>query len=271
MMVLVFDLGGTNTRIALSDNGQLGDVTRIPTDRTVAGFAKFLGSLQEVAAGHKIRAIAGGMPGQLRGEAGEMVVATNLPEWMGIPVIGRIKELIDAPVFVANDVEMCGLGEARSGAGMQTGVMAYYTISTGVNAVRIVDGAVDTTISRYELGKQIVDHVGGAPQELEPLISGASLEKRLNKKPRDVRDPAVWAQEERYVAAGLYNTMLYWNPDRIVMGGSMMRDIKVDHVATELAKMTNVFGAWPELVLASLGDEGGLRGCVARLDQLGYR
>lgn len=270
-MVLVFDLGGTNIRMALSENGEIGEITHLATDRSTGGFAKFLGSLQELAKGHNISAIAGGMPGQLQGEDGNFQVATNLPEWRGLPVLKMIKELFDVPVYITNDVEMCGLGEAQYGAGIRDGVMAYYTVSTGVNGVRLVDGAVDPTIRHYELGKQIVDHEGGKPQELEPLISGAALEREMHQKPKSIEDAKVWDREERYLAAALYNTALYWNPQRIVLGGSMMRDIRIKDVAAEMVKLPNVFEAWPELVAASLGDEAGVRGCVARLEALGYR
>ncbi len=270
-MVLVFDLGGTNTRIALADNGEIGEVTRMPTDKSAAGFGKFLGLLEEVAKGQKISAVAGGMPGQLEGEDGLFMVATNLPEWRGLPVLKQVKDLFGVPVVISNDVEMCGLGEAQYGAGLREGVMAYYTVSTGVNGVRLIDGKIDSTISQYELGKQIVDHDKRSPQELEPLISGAALERREHKKPHDIDDPAIWAQEERYLAAALYNTALYWNPEQIVLGGSMMRDIDIAEVAREMAKLPQVAEAWPKLVAAKLGDEAGIRGAVARLDALGYR
>ncbi|GAC1372222.1 MAG: ROK family protein [Candidatus Saccharimonadales bacterium] len=270
-MILVFDLGGTNTRMALADKGEIGEVIHVPTDRSAAGFAKFMGALQELAADNKISAVAGGMPGQLHGEDGEFLVATNLPEWKGLPVLKLLKELFGVPVFVANDVEMCGLGEAQFGAGLSEGVMAYYTVSTGVNGVRLVDGRIDPTIARYELGKQIVDHEKGVPQELETLISGAALERRLAAKPATIEDDRVWAAEEKYLASGLYNTALYWNPARIVLGGSMMRDVKISHVAAEMPKLPNVFDSWPELVAAKLGDEAGIRGCVAWLEIKGYR
>lgn len=270
-MVLVFDLGGTNIRLALSENGEIGEITHLPTDKSAGGFAKFLGSLQELAQGHNISAIAGGMPGQLEGEDGAFMVATNLPEWRGLPVLKMIKDLFDVPVFIANDVEMCGLGEAQYGAGLREGVMAYYTISTGVNGVRLVDGEVDPTIRHFELGKQIIDHENGKPQELEPLISGAALERDLHQKPKTIHDAKIWDREEKYLAAALYNSALHWNPERIVLGGSMMRDISIRDVAEELAKLPEVFEKWPQLVEAKLGDEAGVRGSVARLNALGYR
>lgn len=269
-MVLVFDLGGTNTRIAVAKGGRLGEVIHVPTDETAAGFARFLGALQEVAGENKIEAVAGGCSLQLKGEEGEVAVATNLPDWLGVRFRKGIEELFGCPVYVANDVEMAGLGEAHFGAGITEGVMVYYTVSTGVNAARIVDGAVDRTINRYELGYQIIDHAAGKPQSLESLVGGAALEKRLGKAPREVRDKAVWRGLERYLAAGLYNTMLYWSPATVVLGGSMMRDLEVDRVADELATMPMVHEAWPLLKLAECGDEAGIRGAMVWLSQQGH-
>ena len=270
-MILIFDLGGSKMRVALAENGVLGEILRVPTDRSVAGFGKFLVALQEVTKGHKIEAVAGGFPGQLQGEDGELVVATNLPHWRGQLLRRELKQLFDCPVYITNDVELCGLGEAKFGAGSTKGVMAYYTVSTGVNAVRLMDGEVDHTVSRYELGKQIVSNVDGEPQALEPLIGGAELEKRTGKVPHDIHDQNVWRELERSLAIGIYNTALYWNPELVVIGGSMMRDIKVAGVAEALHKMPNVFERWPRLELAQLGDEGGIRGAMVWLGQFGYK
>ncbi len=270
-MVLVFDLGGTNMRLALVENGVLGKVTRIPTDRTAAGFGRFLGVMEELAKGKHIKAVAGGFPGQLSGDEGEVVLATNLPDWLGVHLKGRIKDIFDCPVYIANDVVLCALGEANAGAGVTSGVMVYYTVSTGVNAARIVDGKIDLTVSRYELGKQIVDIPGGKPVSLESLAGGASLQKRLGKAPHEVKDKSVWAAMEKHLAVGLYNTILYWNPAVVVYGGKMMTDLKVTNIAAELVKMPLVTAAWPEVRAAKLSDEGGLRGALAWLGQLGYK
>jgi glucokinase len=269
-MVLGFDLGGTQTRIALAEDGVLGEVIAVPTDRMVGGYARFLGTLQEVAAGHKITAVGGGCPLQLRGEDGEVVVATNMPEWLGLRFRAGIAELFDCPVYTNNDMALCGLGEAHLGAGTTKGVMTYYTVSTGVNAARFVDGVLDATISRYELGYQIIDHVGGKAQSIESLIGGASAEKKFGKPPREVKDKAFWTGLERYLAAGLYNTMLYWDPQVIVVGGSMMKDIDLERVNTELTSMPKVHDNWPVLRYAERG-EVGVYGAVVWLGQVGHK
>ncbi len=268
---LVFDVGGTHTRVALARDGVLGKVVYIPTDNSTAGFARFLGVLQEVAGDNRIKAVAGGFAGQLQGEDGEIVIATNLPQWLGLPMTREITALFDCSVTIANDVAMGGLGEATSGAGSIDGTMAYWTVSTGVNAVRLVNGVVDTTISRFELGKQLVDMKASTPKSLESVIGGAALEKRLGRPPHEIHERAVWAEVERYLAAGIYNMMLYWNPEVVVLGGRMMSDIRLSEVVKELEMLPRVMEHWPELRLATLGDEAGLRGAVTQLGKQSHK
>jgi predicted NBD/HSP70 family sugar kinase len=270
-VVLVFDVGGTNTRLALAESGALKDVVRVPTDRGVDGLAKFVRAIKDVVGDGQLTAVAGGLPVQLAGEDGEVVLASYLPGWLGKTVVAQLRDELGCPVYVANDTALCGLGECTAGAGTRAGVMAYYTVSTGVNGVRLVDGKVDSTVGRYELGKQIVGYSGQERRSLESLVGGAALEKRLGKAPHDVRQPEVWRELERYLAAGLYNTALYWNPSVIVLGGPMMRDIELERVADELKQFPAVLAEWPQLVAAALHDEAGLYGALAWLEQLGAR
>jgi predicted NBD/HSP70 family sugar kinase len=257
--------------LALAENGVLGEVVRQQTDPSAAGFAKFLGVVQEMTQDRRISAVAGSFPLQLRGDGGEVVVATNLPLWLGLKVRLLLEQIFDCPVIIGNDMAMCGLGEANYGAGITEGVMAYYTVSTGVNAARIVDGEVDPTISRFELGYQVVNQVGGKRKSLEDMIGGRSIAERFGKKPPDIHDEAVWRELESSLAVGVYNTMLFWNPEVIVFGGSMMRDLKLDRVAAELAQMPQIMERLPRLEYAKLGDDVGLRGAMAKLEMIGYK
>jgi predicted NBD/HSP70 family sugar kinase len=261
-MKLIFDLGGTNIRIALVEDGEMKSIVRMQTDTSADGFEAFIKALQHEAADLDIDRVVGCVPGQIDSGQGKLVVATNLVHWLGKPIRGRLSEVFSCPVDVRNDIEMCGLGEAHAATKL-TGTVVYYTVSTGVNAVRIIAGAVDTTIARYELGKQII---AGSPEEyqaLEPLISGAALEDRMGLLPADIEDPAVWRQLEHYLAGAIYNTMLYWNPEAIIIGGSMMRDIEIDRVSELLTHFPKIYDQLPHLMPAQLGDEAGLRGALA--------
>jgi predicted NBD/HSP70 family sugar kinase len=267
-MVLVFDIGATHIRVALVPDGELGDVIRMDTDHSAAGFAKAMGLVEEVTQGHTITAVAGGMAGQLEGEDGRLTMTPNLPLWQGVAVRREFRRLFECPIYILNDVVMGGLGECHYGAGRRTGVMAYFTVSTGVNAARIVDGRIDSTIARYEIGQHLIEEANGRARTLESLVGGAALEKRTGRKPRDIENERTWKAEERHLALGLYNVILDWTPEVVVLGGSMMRDINLRHLAHELNELPNALSRWPQLKRARLGDTAGLLGALEYLEQM---
>lgn len=272
MTDLVFDVGGTQTRIALVEDGVMGEIHHIQTDDSVAGFAKMLAEMQDIVDGRKLHAVAGGLAGHLEGQEGKLILAQNLPNWIGTKVLKRMEDIFRCPVYIENDVVMGGLGEAHYGVGVKEGVMAYFTVSTGVNGVRLVDGKIDSTISRYQLGRQIIAGVDGTPHTLEFMTGGASFERRRGRPPREVRDKSVWAVEARNLAFGMYNTILFWSPEVIVFNGSMMRDIDLRLVQRELDNLGLVMPRWPRLEYSRLGDKAGMHGSLVTLGQkLGHR
>jgi predicted NBD/HSP70 family sugar kinase len=267
MKFLTFDVGATKTRVALAGADGLGEVEITPTDHTPNGFARFLGQLQEQSEGQRISAVIGGMAGELEGPEGELVVSPNLPEWLGIPVLHRLQALFDCPIEVDNDTVLCGLGEAHNGSGITDGVMAYFTVSTGVNAVRLVDGMVDSSIMQFEIGAEVLAEKDGHSVTLEELAGGAALARRTGLAPSQIKDPAIWAVEAHELARGVYDTLIHWTPEIVVFGGSMMRDISLKRVAEELKSLPRVMEI-PDLRSAKLGDEAGLQGALVRFRQL---
>jgi glucokinase len=258
-MILVFDMGATHTRLALADS-QIGQVVYLDTDRSAAGLDSLVEAMHDLAQGQKLQAVVGGMPGELEGELGKLTLAPNLPEWLGVPVKARMRTEFNCPVYIHNDLVVCGIGEAHDGAGTNAGVMVYYTVSTGVNAVRLVGGRVDGSIKRYEIGFEIIGQAAGRVKSLETLVGGAAMQKRTGKLPADLRSDGIWRRAERDLAHGLYNTLLHWTPDVVVIGGSMMRDIRIEGVRVELEKLPKVLTKLPELREAALGDLSGVYG-----------
>lgn len=263
-MILLFDVGATRTRIGLSENGKdLNVIHRFATDTSARGLNTLLKNLQHLAQGKTITAVCGGLPGQIDHKTGILTRVTNMTHWNNQPVRAAIKHVFDANLYLANDVTMGGLGEAHAGAGVARGVMAYFTVSTGVNAVRIVDGTVDHTIPVYDIGRQLLSDGDGKLTSLEELVGGASFELKRGQDPAGVRDGRTWRAEELYLARGVYNTILHWAPGLVVFGGSMMRDIDLTTVKQHLNELSVHTGGPPELAYAKLGDEAGLYGALA--------
>jgi len=182
----------------------------------------------------------------------------------------------DVPVLIENDTALAGLGEAMFGAGRGVEIVAYHTISTGVGGVKIESGAVDAASVGFEPGHQVLDidrTILGMDitPTLENLVSGTALEQRFGMKARDIpQSDTVWDELAEYLAQGLHNTILYWSPDVIVLGGAMI--LGNPAIPLEAIRRYTVASMVPEMptpfiTKGELGDEAGLYGGLVILEQ----
>jgi fructokinase len=177
-------------------------------------------------------------------------------------------------VFLENDAAAAGLGEAVYGAGKGLEIIAYHTVSTGVGGVKIEDCEIDHASVGFEPGKQIIDvdrTVLGLEIEptLENLVSGTAVEMRFGVKPYEIpQSDVLWDELAEYLAQGLRNTIVYWSPDAIVLGGSMITGdpkIEIDAIRKYTVELVQSFEVSPLITMAKLGDEAGLYGGMAIL------
>ncbi|MBI4086625.1 ROK family protein [Candidatus Kaiserbacteria bacterium] len=283
-MYALFDIGGTKTRVAVSDDLQgFGEPIKFDTPQAYGdGLAAVADAITKLAGGKHLDACAGGIRGPLLPDHSGIAGDDILIDWVGKSLARDLEKLTNAPVQIENDAALAGLGEAHFGAGKGYRIVAYHTVSTGVGGARIVDGKIDAASSGFEPGHQTIDiDKTVCPTcesgELEDLISGTALEKRTGKKPKETsqNDP-VWDELAHYLAHGLKNTIAYWSPDVIVLGGSMILGdprIKLEdverHLTDLLAGLVSPPSAdrrvGPPIKDALLADVGGLYGAMALL------
>ena len=275
-MFLLFDIGGTKTRLAVSRGGKNFDEPKIvatPRDFN-AGILLFEKIISELSGGEKIEAAAGGIAGPLDRGKTKLINSPNLSGWIDKPLKETLQKIIKAPLYLENDAAVVGLGEAVNGAGKGEEIVAYITVSTGIGGARIVDGKIDRNIFGFEPGHQIIDPTGtlcpmcGLAGHLEGHVSGVALETRYHKKPYEIDDPDVWEAEAKWLAYGLNNTIVHWSPSVVVLGGSMMTKspgISIERVRYYLEHTLSIFSELPRLAKAELGDVGGLYGALQLL------
>lgn len=277
MSYLLFDIGGTRTRVAISDDLRtLRDVQSFNTPKkAIDGIDKIVEIAKKQIKGD-VKAIAGGIRGQLNDDNTELAVDTKLTGWVEEPLVTVLEKKLKTKVFLENDAAIAGLGEAHFGAGKGAEIVVYHTVSTGVGGAKIEDGEIDDARTGFEPGHQIldIDHtILGEDIEptLENLVSGNAIEARMGIKPYEIsQDDTLWDQLAFYLAHGLRNSILYWSPDVIVLGGSMilgdpriLLDDIIKHTNEVMGEVTEV----PLIVDSVLGDEVGLYGAMALLDQ----
>lgn len=262
---IAIDIGGTKMRVAAATETGVEEVRRIPTPKQAKDAVPALLSLiREVAGERTIRAIAGGMPGVIF-DGAIIWEPKHLVGWQDLRLADELAAAFSVPVRFMNDVAVVGLGEAREGAGEGSHICAYITVSTGVNGARFVDGVVDPTTYGFEIGCQLVNG-----QPIESLISGLAISQKFGIEPKELESLDERNKLADILAIGLYNAVLYWSPDTIVVGGSMivgMNPIPLARAEEELRKFVVMFPA-PAVKMAALGDEGGIRGAAILARQI---
>ncbi len=255
-MYLLFDIGGTKTRIATSDGKTINQPTIFPTLKkySLKNFRQFMDQ--------KIQAIAGGIAGPLNQDKTGLADSLQLPDWINQPLKEDLQKILNVPVYLENDAALAGLGEATHGAGRGYAVVAYLTISTGVGGVKIVDSKIDKNVHGFEPGQMMIED-----GKLADLISGMSLEKKYGIKPEDIKDEAIWDKTAQYLAQGLNNIIVDWSPEIIILGGGVANSIPVDKIKLHLKKIIKIFPNIPPIVKSELGDSAGLYGALEYLKQ----
>lgn len=287
-MYILFDVGGTKTRLAASDDLQTlrGEpVVFKSSEDFESDIEQFIAHAKELAGSEEIQGVGGGIAGVLNNERTSLVRSPNKKTWIGKPITQKLSDGLGTDVVLENDTAVVGLGEAHFGAGRGHDLMVYMTISTGVGGTKIEHGKVDDRHWGFEPGHQVINpHCRVCSDciaykealdeciDLEGLVSGTALSKRTGKKPYEVEDEAIWHQLSAWVALGLNNTIVHWSPDAVVLGGSMMAGklgpvIGVDDIKEHLKQVLHIFPEIPQLKLAELDDYGGLYGAMALLKE----
>lgn len=276
-MYFLFDIGGTNTRVALSDGKKVAKAKSFPTPQSFdEGLQALVGSANELSGGKAFTAAAGGIAGPLDAGRQMLVNSTNLPEWVGKPLVSALKKKLQAPIFLENDTALVGQGEAAFGAGQGSAIMAYLTVSTGLGGARYVDGLLDKSSLGFEPGHQLIP----VPEEylalyqpcascdtmdLEALVSGGGLLRSFGMRAEDINDERIWENCAFFLASGLHNVIVYWSPDTIVLGGPLIKSGKISlaRVRENLRRTMKIFPKLPAILTAKFDGDGGLYGALS--------
>ncbi len=271
-MNIIFDIGGTNMRVAAGDKKGALKPAVLPTPQDFnRAIKQFAGMAKKITKGKRINFCVGGVPGPLNGQKTEASNAPNLPRWNNKPFAKAIAKALKCRVILENDASLAGLGEAIFGAGRNKKIVAYLIVGTGVGGARIVKGKIDENIYGFEPGHQIVAENKGKPRTLESLIGGKSLKKRYGKIATEITSRVVWEKELKYLAFGVNNLIVHWSPNVVVLGGVLIKktkQLKVSEIFAEIKKINKIFPKLPEIKKSQLGDSAGLYGALAILKKL---
>ena len=159
------------------------------------------------------------------------ITTTPKPGWAHTDVAQEIRRRLSVPVAFDTDVNAAALGEHRWGAAQDVDTFCYITVGTGIGGGAMVGGKLVHGLIHPEFGHLRIPHdfdadpfPGSCPYHgdcWEGLASGTALEARWGAPAAEIRDPAAWALEARYLALGLVAVISVLSPQRIIIGGGV--------------------------------------------------
>jgi fructokinase len=245
------EAGGTKWVCAAGE-----DVVTFPTtspDETLARSIDFF-------AGRGLDALGVGCFGPVDLARGA-IAATPKPGWSNVEIVAPLRAALGVPVAFDTDVNAAALAEHRHA---DVDDLLYVTVGTGIGGGAVVGGRLVHGLAHPELGHMRIprapgdDFPGACPFHgdcLEGLASGTALEARATDE-----------FEARYLALGLVNALVVLSPQRIVLGGGVMKTPGLlERVRVEVERLVAGYVAVPEIVAPALGDRSGVVGatCLA--------
>lgn len=268
-MFLSVDIGGTNTRIALSKDGKKIELKdRYPTPQKYDdGINILVGKIEELTAGKIPGTIVIGVPGIIDKTRGKITRTPNLADWTGHALGLELEHILKCNVILENDSCLAALAEANYKPHKKYKILAYVTLSTGIGGARIVNGLIDYHATSFEPGHQILDPQGrfwpSCKQHgcFESVGSGRAFEMTYGVKPENCEDFRIWEEHARVVSQGLVNVISIWSPEILILGGSLTKAGHkfLDPLIHLTANDLKIFPS-PKIAVSKLGDDNVLLG-----------
>jgi fructokinase len=203
------------------------------------------------------------------------ITSTPKLAWRNFDLAGAIRERLHVKVAFDTDVNAAALGEFRWGAAQGLQTFLYLTVGTGVGGGGMLEGRLLHGRRHPEMGHIRIPHdrerdpfPGNCPYHgdcLEGLAAAPAIEARWRQSPNDLPDghPA-WELEAHYLALGIANLSLVLSPQRIILGGGIMRRKELyPMVRAKVSALLNGYIEAPEIVPPGLGERAGVLGAIA--------
>ncbi len=215
------------------------------------------------------------------------LLATPKPGWSHADIIGPLRDAFHVPLGFDTDVNGAALGEWRWGAAQGLGTFLYLTVGTGIGGGGLANGKLMHGLLHPEMGHIPLPHDrdtdpfdGACPFHgdcLEGLASGLAIGQRWGQKAENLpREHPAWKMEAHYLALALRSFICTLSPQRIILGGGVMRQphlLPLVHEKT-LATLNGYFSALQTLeeieayiVPAALEGRSGLLGAMVLAEQ----
>jgi glucokinase len=215
----------------------------------------------------QIKGVGVGAPGACNPETGRVIFAPNL-NWKDVPLEKDLGKLLDVPIFLENDCNVCTLGVHQVELKGKPRSMIGIFIGTGIGGGLILDGQLYSGFNRTagEIGHMVLEVGGpkcacGSKGCFEALAGRAAIFRRIQSAVKDGQKTlltemlgpdledlrsgdlrkaikrgdkfveGVLEEAAEYTGIAVANLINILNPEVVVLGGGVMEQLADDMMA----------------------------------------
>lgn len=223
------DLGGTKLHVARVKQGHIESHFRDVYDAK-ASYTEVLNTLIKRIEDQMTPEVAGigvGVPSVVDPINGIVYDVANIPSWKKVYLKDYLETYFSVPVHINNDVNCFALGEYYYGGWPVTRDMVCVSLGTGMGVGLMLSGRLyqGQTCGAGELGE-----LPYGDSKLENYCSGQFFARQVACSTKELFEKAllgdrealdVYADFGKHVAKAIKVVLLAYNPQMIVMGGSV--------------------------------------------------
>jgi glucokinase len=271
---IAVDIGGTNTRLGLFESLDSTDFVVLAKFPTVQNYEEQIRQIVVAIQNSGRKDFAGigvSAAARIARDGHTIILAPNLPGYIGKPFAQDLFERFACPVRLAHDT-VCGLlAEKKFGALRDIDRCAYLTVSTGTGAAIQLGKASISLTSSIEIGHQVLDGntltcLCGQVGCLETFTGGRQVELRYGRPIAHITDMAFWETFSDKLALGLVNLAQLTRIDAVAISGAIA--LNNAFLVPMLQQKVNAILKWGmlELRLAALGENAPIVGAAVLLE-----
>lgn len=229
-MRIGIDLGGTNVRMGIVDNGKIVKkiAERCKADQSEEIVVNQLKNMLHQILIPEIESIGIGVPSVVDAEKGIVYNVTNIPSWKEVHLKEILEQEFNIPVYINNDCNCFALGEYHFGEGAGQKDVVAVALGTGVGSGIIIDGKL------YNGGNTGAGEIGCIPYydyDYEAYCSssyftrvhGMTGKEAFEKVQagEDVEAVILWNQFGHHVGDLMKVILFAYDPRVVIIGGSI--------------------------------------------------
>ncbi len=229
--MLGFDIGGTNLRVGVVEEGKFLNILHEPIENQFdeQGTIDQVIKLISRAMSPGVATIGVGVPSVVDLKKGIVYDTVNIPSWKEVPLKEILESKFEVPVLINNDANCFVLGEKYFGSGQNVSNLTGLILGTGVGAGLIMNnklvpghncGAGEFGMVSY-LGHDYEYYCGGG--NFRSLYGRDAAEAFLLASDKQPEALKIWNSYGNHLAELIKLVLYTADPESIVLGGSISK------------------------------------------------